>query len=440
MKGPSSLKPRKIPKALKSLFPPDKIQEIGRTSGYIKRNRKVDIVYFLWGLILGFGINLERTLAGAKRRYQEITETELSYSSWYERFTPELVKFLRSCVELALSQMVDEVNRPLGKKLKRFDDVVIQDSTVIRLHKALTKIWPATRTKVVAAGVKVATVISAVANGIRTVAIHGERTSEVKTIRIGPWIKNKIMLLDLGFFKYQLFARIIDNGGFFVSRLKNNADPMIEASLRVHRGRAIDLAGKRWSEVKGLLKREVLDAEVTMAFFRRKYKEKKSQDELNLRLVAIYNVEDRRYHVYITNIPQDTLCAEDIASLYSVCWEIELVFKELKSKYRLDLVKTTNKNIAEALIWIGILTMLVSRRLFNLLRAAVPRDRVHRYTPLLWANIFVETSHILLDAMTEFLHSKRMRNKCFDRLSRLWEYQAMSPHVNRKRLSDKLEA
>jgi len=289
---PSFLDSKAIPAALEDLFPQSIVLELAKKSGYLKRKRIFDPYYMLWTLILGFGITLERTLAGAKRQYQEITDTELSYSTWYEKFTPELVKFLRSCVALALSKTAQEVNRPLGEKMKHFEDVVIQDSTIVRLHKALAKIWPATRSRKVAAGVKLATLISAVANGIRTVAIYGERIGEVKTIRIGKWIENKVILLDLGYFKYQLFARIVDNGGFFVSRLKNNADPMIESSLKVHRGRAIDLGGKRWSDVKDLLMREVLDAEVSMAFKRRKYKGKITGDTLNLRLVAIYNTDE----------------------------------------------------------------------------------------------------------------------------------------------------
>lgn len=437
---PKFLDPNAVIASLESLFPENSVIELAKSSGYLKRKRIFDPYYMLWALILGFGITLERTLAGAKRQYEEITDTELSYSTWYEKFTPELVRFLRSCVELGLSKTAQEVNRPLGEKLKRFQDVVIQDSTIVRLHKALAKIWPATRSRKVAAGVKVATLISAVANGIRTVAIYGERTNEVKTVRIGKWVKDRVILLDLGFFKYQLFARIVDNGGFFVSRLKNDANPMIESSLKVHRGRAIDLSEKRWSEVKDRLMREVLDAEVSIAFRRRKYNGKASGDILNLRLVAIFNTDEKRYHVYITNIPPEVLSAEDVAALYSVRWEIELVFKELKSRYALDLVKTTNEHIAEGLIWTAILTMIVSRRLYNLLRSAAPKEKVHRYTQLLWSIIFVETSHILRDVMTDYFRAGQERDRMLEKLAWLWEIQAISSHVNRKHLSDKLEA
>ena len=63
------------------------------------------------------------------------------------------------------------------------------------------------------------------------------------------------------------------------------------------------------------------------------------------RLIAIYNQDDEKYHVYITNISDELLTAKDIADLYRGRWEIELVFKELKSKYQLDIVETTNEQV-----------------------------------------------------------------------------------------------
>ena len=55
----------------------------------------------------------------------------------------------------------------------------------------------------IAAGVKVSMLVSAVSDGPKRVALYGERTSEVKTLRIGPWVKDHILLIDPGFYKHQ---------------------------------------------------------------------------------------------------------------------------------------------------------------------------------------------------------------------------------------------
>jgi len=167
-----------------------------------------------------------------------------------------------------------------------------------------------------------------VADGAKRVMLCGERTNDVKTLRIGPWIKDRILLIDLGFYKHQIFARIEENGGYFVSRLKNNADPSIVGVNRRWRGRTTDVVGKNLSEVLPGLTRQILDVEVEIAFKRRKYGGKQRKDVKHFRLVAVYNIEVEKYHLYLTNIPVDRFDAEDIALLYSARWEIELIFKE----------------------------------------------------------------------------------------------------------------
>jgi len=252
-------KQRVIEEELNNLFPPEWLRKTARETGFVKRERKIDPALMFWALVLGFSVQLQRTLASLRRTYEEKGEVHISRGSFYERFTPELVKFLHACVLRGLENITQGPNRVLKDKLAGFKDLVAQDSTIIRLHEKLAKKWPATRSRKVAAGVKVSLIISAVADGPKSVALYGERTSDVKTLKIGPWIKDRILLIDLGFYKHQIFARINENGGFFVSRVKGKVDPLIVGTNRRWRGRTVDIVGKKLSEVLPKLKRQVLD-------------------------------------------------------------------------------------------------------------------------------------------------------------------------------------
>lgn len=437
-KGPSPnyISPDDMPNELEQLFPTETVQEISLSTGFVERERIVHPVPFLWSLVLGFGTYLQRTLAGLRRTYEKEAGERIAESSWYERFNPSLVKFLKGCVLHALNQTANDAVRQLDEKVKIFKDILIKDSTIIRLHEVLASKWPAVRSRKVAAGIKVSLLISAIGNGVKNIRIKSERTPEVKTIRIGPWIKDRIILFDLGFYKYQLFARIKENGGYFVSRLKNNSNPLLLKSYKTHRGRSIDLSGVHWKDVKDKLKRKVVDAEVEVSFKRRKYKGKKRNDKMSLRLVAIYDTEDEKYHTYLTNIPPDVLSAENIAALYGVRWEIELVFKELKSNYALDQVKTTKATIVRGLIWTSILTLIVSRRLYSLLLRSVPRKLVPRYTPLRWSTVFAENGQMLLDVMMGHIGFEEVYKGRCEKLAWLYEIQALDPHVKRHRLRE----
>jgi IS4 transposase len=80
----------------------------------------------------------------------------------------------------------------------------------------LAKQFPGARHK---AELKIHTAIGLTGNN-RSIGLFSGNTAEVKTIRIGPWLKDHILLFDLGYFKYELFSRIRKNEGYFVSRLK----------------------------------------------------------------------------------------------------------------------------------------------------------------------------------------------------------------------------
>jgi len=421
-----------VEEALNRMFSPEWLRDTAKETGLVKRERKVDPLIMFWVLTLSFGVRLQRSLASLKRNYERSTDTNLSYGSWYERFTPELVSFLKACVTHGIEHLAQESSRELSAKLARFNDLLIQDSTIVRLHEKLAKKWPAVRTRKVAAGVKVSMLISAISDGPKRVALYGERMSEIKTLRIGPWVKNRILLIDLGFYKHHTFTRIKENGGFFVSRLKGSADPLITGINKKCRGRSINVVGKRLSEVLPKIKRGVLDVQVEVNLYRRKYKGKKRKDSDGFRVVAVYNKEAGKYHAYITNIESDTLDAEDIATLYGARWNVELIIKELKSKYALDVVDTSNPQIIEAYIWTAILTLLVSRRIYNLVREYSPKDKIVRYTQLRWSTVFAENAS---DQLTLILAYNGIQ-RTFETVMSVYESHALDPHVNRPRLMD----
>lgn len=420
-----------IEKDLCAIFSPEWLRDTARQTGLVKRERKIDPHIMFWVLILGFGVRLQHTLASLKRSYEKASNKTLSDGSWYERFTPELVEFLKVCVSHAIEHLAQEQNQILSEKLSKFDDVLIQDSTIVRLHETLSKKWPAARSRKVAAGVKVGLLISAISDGPKRIGLYAESTNELKTLRIGPWIKNRILLIDLGFYKYQLFARIKENGGYFVSRLKGNADPLIVSVNRTWKGRSVNVQGKKLNEVLPKLKRQTLDVNVEIVFKRRKYNGKQRNDSKIFRLVAVLNEETGKYHTYITNISSDVLEAEDIAKLYGARWDIELVFKELKSRYALDVVNTTNPQIVEAYIWIAILTLLVSRRIYNIVRSINDDKLKVRYTQLRWSTIFSENASDQLKLVLQYCGIELSLDTIMD----VYSSQALDPHVNRQRFT-----
>ena len=433
---PTPLQPGEVEEALIRLLPSEKIEQFARETGFVRRERKVHPIAFLWVLVLGFGVELHRHLQELKEGYVQRTDLPVSYPGFYLRFTPELSKFLKRCLEYALAELAHESGRELDPKLAAFEDIVIKDSSAVRLHASLATKWPATRSRKVAAGVKVDTLVSVRANGPKSLALVGERTADIKLLKVGAWVRNRILLFDLGYYAHRLFAKIAERGGFFVSRLKESADPLFVRSLLVHRGQAIDLEGQRLSEVLPRLQRGILDAEVELTFKRRVYAGRRSSDTFRCRLVAVWNEEAGKYHLYLTNIGTEVLTAEEVASLYSMRWEVELCFRELKASYALDQFRTTHPDVVEALIWSALLTLTAARRLHTRIRQrAIPELRA-RCTQLRFAIHFRRGAQYVLACLLERLGFERAERSSHCGMNLYLVVESLDPHVNRQRFRE----
>jgi IS4 transposase len=146
--------------------------------------------------------------------------------------------------------------------------------------------------------------------------------------------------------------------------------------------------GKKLQDVLGHLKRKALDVEVELTFHRKAYwPDRARKDKIRCRLVGLKNAETGRYHLYVTNVPVETLAAEEVGQVYSARWLIELAFRELKSQYAMESMPSSKSHIVEALLYAAFLTMVVSRRWLRMLRLKMgklsERCRTER-----WATIF----------------------------------------------------
>ena len=233
---------------LTTLLPNRTLWTLARESGFVVRARKIEPPAFVWALVFGFAFGGERTLAGLRRAYETATKKTLVPSSFQDRFTPALVKYLRLIVG-RLFDGLTEPSRALAGEFGAFKEVIATDATVIRLHDFLAKAFPGCRTNHTKAALKLHVVMTVDGNGPKSVKITSERKGDGKVLRVGKWTKDRLLLFDLGYYRYQLFDCIRRNGGYFVSRLKANANPRIVAVHRQWRGASVPLVGEKLQDV-----------------------------------------------------------------------------------------------------------------------------------------------------------------------------------------------
>ncbi len=410
---------------LTTLLPREKVAQEAQRLGVVVRRRTVDIYTLVWTLVLGFQEGSHRSIAALHWAYQKAAQHHLSRSSFYARFTPQLATLLKNLAQETLASL-GPASGVAPELLASFRELLALDSTVVRLHTLLAKAYAACRTNHTKAAAKLHVVMNVLDGSARQVKLTPERVHDQTPWRqVGSWVQGCLLLFDLGYFCYHLFDRIDRNGGFFVTRLKANANPLIVSFHRQWRGQSIQLVGKHLKEVLPRLRRQVLDVEVEIQFKRRAYLGRQSRARRTFRLIALRNEETGGYHVYLTNLPADQLPAEAVQAVYALRWQVELLFKALKTHGRLEQLPSSNQAIVEAWIWASVLAAAASQALYWLIRAAVPAGR---FVPMLrWAAVFSRAAQELLRLLLHPNVSEAYQ------LMGLLIQEAVDPNVNRKK-------
>jgi IS4 transposase len=411
------------------MFPRAKLERSAREEGVVIRRRRVDPVKLLWVLLLTLDTRGERTIADLRRSYARVTGTRLAPSAFYGRLSVALARWIRRLAREAL-EAAAQPGRASRAVVGQIQEILCVDSTVVRLHDRLMQLFPACRTNHTQAAAKLHTVLNVRGCGPSSVKLTAERVHDGPVLRAGKWVVGKLLLFDLGYYRFSLFAAIGRQGGFFLTRLKEGANPTVVRLYRGQLGGAIPGEGIPLQDIKDRLRREVLDAEVEVRYRSRPYGGSRRGHTLRLRLVGLRDPERGVYHCYLTNLDPDTVAAEEIGKLYRARWAIELLFREMKSCYQLEAIPSAKPQVVEIFLYAAVLVVLLSRTLLHAVcrwgTLKIERAPIER-----WARLFVSAAPTLLTIMLDPLHMARHREPA---LIRFLAAEAVDPNVHRKLL------
>jgi len=312
----------------------------------------------------------------------------------------------------------------------KFRDALIADATFISLYQDANDVYAATGAD--RAGLKLR-LTELLSTGLPTQFQTTNRKTHERSQF--PWVAGALILFDLGFYDSWFFDRIDANDSGFVSHVKSNANPEIVEELQTWRGNSITLEGKSLKAVLDELQRQEIDVLVELEFNRKR--DSSATATKQFRLVGLLDEDNGEYHLYFTNLPQSHYPAPDITQLYRTRWEVELLFKELKSRFRLDEINTTKPYVIEALIIMATISLMISRVVIDELheleakrRDAADADESASAAPSRRGSLAVEchTHLIQLYLMLALDYKLSDMDKLF-----LWASRDPNPHRERLR-------
>lgn len=188
-----------------------------------------------------------------------------------------------------------------------------------------------------------------------------------------------LCIRDLGYFSTQDLKAISNRKGFFLSRLHDQTGVYIETEKGDFERLDItkyeeELAEGEYLELSVYVgKREMIPSRLVL--YRLNEDEHKrrmdSFDKKEKKRGVKYTPQTKKHKVLnkvITNIPENMVKATDLFTLYSLRWQIELVFKGWKSIFEIDHVKAMKQERFECFLYGRFIALLLSENLLFRIR------------------------------------------------------------------------
>lgn len=351
--------------AYHNLFDSDDLWSAARKLGAVTRERKVDLPALVEASVLALS-GLPGTQMTIYAGYVEMTGQTLALSSFYDRFTQPYADLLGQLAQRAISAVraIDESDpslRELGALLEHFSDVRVADSTCQLLRK-LAAGWAPSTSKVRPASFKIHSIISLQDQLPVEYHLSPQRDHDSPQLDTAALARNTLFMADLGYIDHERLLRLIERGVHVLMRLKENENPRIER-VRVGCGSRQACRGMTLSEALGSytldFQNGILDVDVRV--------EAADPDgQLHsavLRVVGLVDPNTFEARFYLTSVGPEVLTPEHVALCYTLRWEIELLWKHMKTAAGLSAIRAWRQAAVAALVHAKIIAVALARLL-----------------------------------------------------------------------------
>lgn len=342
--------------ALRTVLGWDNLVAIARRTGYCQRLRAILPQALVCALVEALGGRPIRTVSDIHRGFNSLSDRNIRYKPFHNRLVKrQFPTFLREVfLTVTVKCAYDVLRLELRHKLRRFDDVLIQDGTSFAVHDELRKIFGGRFTKVRPAAVELHVLMSLRRDQVVRVAVAPDTQGERDFLPAPAQLRGKLLMADRGYQDLAYWAQVDASGGFFLMRAKCNLNPRIVRICASSRSERRRFEGKRLQQVLHRLPQRRLDLDVEW--------ERPGGALLRLRMILVWTPRGERT-ILVTNVSRAVLSSKEVAQLYRLRWQIELLFKEWKSHANLHEFRSAKPALVEGLIWASLTAAALKRSL-----------------------------------------------------------------------------
>lgn len=287
----------------------------------------------------------------------EAIKAVISREGMHRRFTAKAVAFMRRCAEFVLKQKTSEMIHLQSKILQYFKRILIFDSTGWDVSPELRNVLPGYGGGASDANCKVRTCYEYKSGELMFFEITaGTNSDNAYTSQLTAHLRpGDLVLFDLGYFCTKTLKDINRIGAYFLCRFFVGTALLDTVTLMpvdlLHTLKKMKGDFHQMKVIMGSQNRG-LQVACRLVCFRvpqqianeRRRKMREATQRKRKREPSKYHLEMADWMLMVTNVPEEWLSPAMMRPLYSLRWQIELLFKQIKTVLCIHKSNTSKEN------------------------------------------------------------------------------------------------
>jgi hypothetical protein len=363
---------------------------------FVRRRSKLTASRFVQGLVFGWLANPLASLNDLVAFMYRQWGIHVSPQGLDARIHRYAVDFMKKMCQNALLDLCHRVQVPIPL-LTQFTEVNITDSTNISLPDCLATRWPGHGGTAPPAGLKLQVVFEFLTGTFKKLWItKGNVPDQGITRHVCGIQRGSLNLFDLGYFALARLNRIADQGAYFLCRLLPGTGVYTVSGERVQLWALLRHESRDRFELTVCIGKR-LRIPCRLCCFRaptevaqRRRRTARQQAKKAGRTPSKERLGLLGWTLLVSNAPATRITLQQAGLLYTLRWQIELVFKLWKSQMQLDHIAGVRKERVQVELYAKLIGLLVVRLLAMPVRSEIANlspakafKRVAEYSPCL---------------------------------------------------------
>jgi len=373
-------------KNIKNVFDIDEINKIAKETKFVQRKSNITAKDFLTLNVFHGADICSAPLSQLASKYDLLFGTQISRQALDKRFNKHSVEFMKKIFnQMMISQNTTLKNLENTLKLN-FNSVIINDSTSFVLPKEFKKELPGSGGSASPSSIKIQLQYELLSGSFMRIDIFPGTKHDAEYLNTMTKDKDlkDLKLADLGYFKVEYLKEIDKSGSSFISKIKSNTslyiknpNPEMNKTGNIKKSSEyikIDileltkpLAEGETIELKDIYigsKKELKNRLIVTKLSEENKRKRESTHKENIRrtrgILKQNRVDFNSINAYITNVSAEVLGSTSVHELYSLRWQIEIMFKVWKSIFKINQVKKVKIERFKCFLYGRLIALLLS--------------------------------------------------------------------------------